>query len=97
MRGKSVVMDFRGGRIMQLDCMRQNGGGGGGRGRSSGGLGLRVVMASLVDNLGDLAIQRPLDLLLGRAIRMSALVIASGVFTPLHLLLAVFPPIVAIV
>jgi len=96
MRGKSMVIDFRGGGIIDLDCMRRRGGGGGRRG-SPGGLRLRVVMASLVDNLGNLAIQRPLHLLLGRASRMSALVIAPGVFAPLHLLLAVFPPVVAIV
>lgn len=93
MRGKSMVIDFRGSGIIGLDCLRRHGGGGG----SSGGLRLRMVMASLVDNLGNLAIQRPLDLLLGRAIRKSALVIAPGVFAPLHLLLAVFPPVVAIV
>lgn len=96
MRGKSMVIDFRGGGIIDLDCMRRRGGGGGRRG-SPGGLRLRVVMASLVDNLGNLAIQRPLHLLLGRASRMSALVITPGVFAPLHLLLAVFPPVVAIV
>lgn len=54
-------------------------------------------MVSLIDDLSDMPIKRPLDLLLSRAVGVRALVIAPGVLAPLHLLLAVFPPIVPVI
>lgn len=54
-------------------------------------------MVSFIDNLSDMTIKRPLDLLLGWAARVCALIIAPGVLASLDLLLAVFPPVVTIV
>jgi hypothetical protein len=58
---------------------------------------LGVVVCALVHDLGDLAVQRPLHLLLGGAAREGALVVAARVLAPLHLLLPVLAPVVPVV
>lgn len=56
-----------------------------------------MVVRSLVHDLSDLSIQRPLHLLLRRAIRVRTLVIASRVFASFDLLLPILPPVVSVV
>lgn len=56
-----------------------------------------MVVAALVDDLGDVALEVALDLLLGRAVGEGAFVITTRIFASLHLFLAVFAPVVAVV
>lgn len=54
-------------------------------------------MAALVHNLGYVSFEIAFDLLLGRTVGEGALVVTARILAPLHLFLAVFPPVVAVV
>lgn len=56
-----------------------------------------MVVLTLVDDLGNMAIEGAFDLLLNRASGISASVIASWIFTPFDLFLAIFPPVIAVI
>jgi hypothetical protein len=58
---------------------------------------LGVVVRALVHDLRDLPLRRPLHFLLGEAAGEAALVVAARVLAPLHLLLPVLAPVVAVV
>lgn len=54
-------------------------------------------MAAFVDDLSYVSLEIAFDLLLGRTVGESALVITTRILTSLHLFLSVFPPVVAVV